>query len=463
MTYGGKNEAGPPTHGMAPRRGLLEVVALRDQKTGEEIAIVEARRYVIGQSPSCDVVVSDPCVSRTHCVIERRDGGVYVRDKDSRNGTFINDRRVECGELTPGIELGIGTTRYLVLGPRVGTERSAFARLIGQDRTLRQAIEQSRRAALTDVSVLVVGETGTGKELVAQAIHEASSRARGPFIPLNCGAIPRELIGSELYGHERGAFTGAATDRDGVFAQADRGTLFLDELGELPLEQQPHLLRVLETRRVRRVGGAHERAVDVRVVAATNRMSGLGTERGSLRVDLYHRVATVLIQLPPLRDRLDDLDELCAEILGDLAGSHGHRELSDAARGALRAHTWPGNVRELRQALMRAHAFSNDVIEPEHLFPPSIRRPTPTGVPVLAPGSVPVPALAGMTAGAVDLAAMIDVPRYDAVVRDIMQQSLARHGTIRAAAGALGMPKSTFAERAKRLGLPVPVRVRGRR
>jgi transcriptional regulator of acetoin/glycerol metabolism len=276
MTYGGKNELGPPTRGMAPR-GALEVVALRDQKTGEEIAITEERRYVIGQSASCDVVVSDPCVSRLHCVIERRDGSVYVRDKGSRNGTFINDRRIECGELTPGIELAIGETRYLVLGPRGGGQRTAFARLIGQDRALRQAMELARRAALTDVSVLVLGETGTGKELVAQAIHETSSRSRQAFVPVNCGAIPRELIGSELYGHERGAFTGAVVERDGVFGQADRGTLFLDELGELPLEQQPHLLRVLETRRVRRVGGAHERPVDVRVVAATNRMSGLGT------------------------------------------------------------------------------------------------------------------------------------------------------------------------------------------
>ena len=453
MAFGGNDEVGPLTHAVEPRRGFLDVVALRDQETGREIAIGDRRRYVLGQSPSCDVVVLDPCVSRVHCVIERRDGGVYVRDKGSRNGTFINDRRVEAGELTPGIELTIGTTRFLVLGPRIGVDRSALSRLVGSDPVLRQAVEQARRAALTDVSVLVVGETGTGKDLVAQAIHEVSARARGPFVPVNCGAIPRELIGSELYGHERGAFTGAMSERDGVFVQADRGTLFLDELGELPLEQQPHLLRALENRRIRRVGGSTERPVDVRVVAATNRVNGLGTERGTLRVDLYHRVATVLIYLPPLRARLGDLDALCADFLGDLAGLHGHRQLSNAAWRALRQHAWPGNVRELRQTLVRAVAFSRDVIEPEHLFPALA-----TGTP---DGGGPVPA--EYVEASVDAAGRVAVPRYDAVMRDVMERSLERHGTIRAAAVALGIPKSTFAERARRLGLSVPARPRGRR
>ena len=244
-----RRDDGPPTAGKPETRPVTPVVALRNRDTGDEVKLEGPGRYVMGKSAGCDVVVADPTVSRLHCVLERRDGALYVRDTKSRNGTFVNDRRVECGELTPGAELLIGGTRYLALGPRHGGERLGFARLVGRDPVFVAAVEQARRVSLTDVSVLIVGETGTGKELVAQAIHEASPRAAGPFVAVNCAAFPRELIGSELFGHERGAFTGAEREHDGVFVQADGGTLFLDELGELPATQQPHLLRALESRR----------------------------------------------------------------------------------------------------------------------------------------------------------------------------------------------------------------------
>ncbi|MBE7454669.1 MAG: sigma 54-dependent Fis family transcriptional regulator [Kofleriaceae bacterium] len=429
-------------------RSLAPVVALRNRSTGKEITIGD-RRLVVGKSASCDVVLDDPCVSRVHCVLEPRDGALFVRDKRSRNGTYVNDRRVDCGELAPGAELGLGSTRLLALGPRSGEARGGFARLVGRDPAFLAAIDQARRIALTDVSVLIVGETGTGKELVAQAIHEASPRARRPFVAVNCGAFPQELIGSELFGHERGAFTGAASERDGVFVQADRGTLFLDELGELPPSQQPHLLRALETRRVRRVGGAVERAFDVRLICATNRVNGLGSERGALRVDLYHRVATVLIPLPPLRARLTDLELLTDDLLEDLAVEHGSRGLSTAARRALRDYRWPGNVRELRQTLTRGVALSADVIEPWHLFPAPLRSPTPVETPVLT-------ALADHPLRGLLLDASPLVPRYDSMVRDAMTDALARHGSVRAAADALGIPRSTFSDRARRLGLPIP-------
>ncbi|MBK7198432.1 MAG: sigma 54-interacting transcriptional regulator [Myxococcales bacterium] len=195
------------------------MAALRDARSGAEIPLIDDRRYVVGKGESCDIALVDPCVSRVHCVLERRGGVWFVRDSGSRNGTFINDRRIESAELTPGTVLTVGLTNLVALGPPTRV-RTGFDRLLGRDPTLRGAVELASRAAGTDCSVLILGETGTGKEVVAQAIHETSRRAAGPFVALNCGAIPRELIGSELFGHERGAFTGAVGDRAGVFVQA---------------------------------------------------------------------------------------------------------------------------------------------------------------------------------------------------------------------------------------------------
>ena len=437
--------------GPTARRGFGRVAALREARTGVEIALVEDQRYVVGKGENCDIALADPCVSRVHCVLERRGGAWFVRDSGSRNGTFINDRRIESAELTPGTVLTVGLTQLVALGPPCRV-RTGFDRLVGRDPALRTAVELASRAAGTDCSVLILGETGTGKEVVAQAIHETSRRADGPFVALNCGAIPRELIGSELFGHERGAFTGAIGDRAGVFTQATGGTLFLDELGELPLEQQPHLLRALETRRVRPVGGAGELPFDARVIAATNRDGGLGTERGALRVDLYHRLATVLVRLPPLRARPGDLDELVGAFLEELGREHGPRRLSSGARRAIREHTWPGNVRELRQAVLRAVTFSTEIIEAEHLFPTAWRQPIDPEIAPIGPGLVPPAALP--SPGIASLAG------YEAMVKDAMVEALQRYGSLRSAADSLGMAKSTFADRARRLGIPLPFRGR---
>ncbi|MBK9030175.1 MAG: sigma 54-interacting transcriptional regulator [Myxococcales bacterium] len=433
--------------GPSGRRASVRVAVLREARSGTEIPLAEERRYVIGKGESCDIVLPDPCVSRVHCVLERHGGSLFVRDSGSRNGTYINDRRIECAELTPGTTLTVGLTQLVALGPP-GQARAGFDRLIGRDPSLRAAVEIASRAAGSECSVLIVGETGTGKDVVAQAIHERSRRSSGPFVPLNCGAIPRELIGSELFGHDRGAFTGAVGDRDGVFVQADRGTLFLDELGELPMEQQPHLLRAIETRRVRRVGGTGEEPFDARLIAATNRESGLGSERGALRVDLYHRVATVVVRLPPLRARPGDLDELCGAFLEELARAHGPRRLSAGARRALREHAWPGNVRELRQAIVRAVTFSAEVIDAEHLFPTAWRQPLAPAIAPIGPGLVQPDG------------PPVALPTYEVVVRDAMLEALSRHGSIRAAAEALGMAKSTFADRARKLGIKLPQRGR---
>ena len=447
MSQDGLHDKGPVTAGMSGRAGERgAVVGLRDDVTGVDRLLPADRTTTIGKDPGSDLVVDDAWVSRRHCVLEWRKAALYVRDLGSRNGTFVDDRRIDCAELSPGAVLTVGGARLVAIGAARASRPTAYERLIGHDPVFRQAVDLARRAATTDCSVLILGETGTGKELIAQCIHEGSRRSRLPFVAVNCGAIPRELIGSELFGHERGAFTGAAGERDGVFVQADRGTLFLDELGELPLLLQPHLLRALETRQVRRLGASVDRTVDVRVLAATNRLHALGTEKGSVRVDLYHRLATLLIMLPPLRSRVADLDPLCDTFLDELAAEHGRRQLSDAARAAIRAHRWPGNVRELRQALIRAVTVAPSTIEPEHLFPALPGRPL-----VVSPAAVVASGLPPLPPG-------LELAPYEALVRETLHRALVKHGSIRAAASALGIAKSTFADKARRYGLVISPR-----
>jgi two-component system response regulator GlrR len=432
MTFcAGQTQEAKPLGG---RRAAV-VVGLRS-KTGREFPLVaQPRRWVVGSASTCDLVLDDPYVSATHCVLERRPGGaMVVRDRRSRNGTMIDGNLVEAGELHVGARLCVGRTTLTAVGA-AGEEKSALAALRGKDPVFRATVEHALKAAQTECSVLIVGETGTGKDLLARVVHDSSRRSDERFVAVNCGAIPRELIGSELFGHEKGAFTGAHAERDGYFTEAHGGSLFLDEIGELPLELQPHLLRVLESRTVRRLGGNSERSIDVRIVAATNRLEHLGTEASKLRLDLYHRLATVVLVLPPLRERIADLPELVNGLLAELTPEYGDKVVTDAAWKALAAARWPGNVRELRHAVVRAVALGGDELLPEHFFPnlhqPWSAIPTP---PVATP---PVEAL---------------VP-YERVLRSAMERAIATHGSIRAAAQHLGMPKSTFADRAHKWGL----------
>jgi transcriptional regulator with PAS, ATPase and Fis domain len=416
------------------RRGGV-VVALRNATTGDMFELEGGRRrWLLGSDNTCDIHVIDPYVSAIHCIVERRaDGALAVRDRESRNGTFIDGNLIEAAELRVGSYMIVGRTTLIAVAAAPGVERPRAIELLrGHDPATRTAIEQGLKAAQTECSVLVVGETGTGKDLLARLVHESSRRAHGPFVAVNCGAIPRELIGSELFGHERGAFTGASESRDGYFVEANGGTLFLDEIGELPLELQPHLLRVLETRRVRRIGGQSERPVDVRIVAATNRIDGLGTEASHLRLDLFHRLATMVLVLPPLRERMGDVVELVTAMLDELAPELGSKQISEEGWQALQGYTWPGNVRELRHAVARAVTLGGAVLEPRDFFPNhqlrTMRLPT---TPETDPSLVP----------------------YQAMLRRAMEQALQTHGTIRAAAMSLGMPKSTFADKAKQWGL----------
>ena len=408
-----------------------QVVALRE---GAKDHPLEGEHWVIGSNPRCDIVISDPYVSHVHCSLERRDGVLIVRDEGSRNGTRINGNPVEVAELRLGSYICVGRTNLVAIGKSSSTPVPALEALRGSDPEFRATIETALRVATSDCNVLVVGETGTGKDLISRAIHEASHRADERFVAVNCGAIPRELIGSELFGHDKGAFTGAHADRQGYFSEANRGTLFLDEIAELPIELQPNLLRAIETKRVRRVGGSNEVAVDVRIVAATNRIENLGSDGSRLRVDLYHRLATVVLMLPPLRDRMADVPVLVSAMLEDLAPEYGEKHVSEAAWKTLTSYGWPGNVRELRQAVARAAALGGHDLEPRDFF-------TDTTIASRARATTLLEDEPG------------NLTPYQLMLRSSMLQALQAHGTIRAAASHLGIPKSTFADKAKTWGL----------
>jgi two-component system, NtrC family, response regulator HydG len=243
------------------------------------------------------------------------------------------------------------------------------------------------RVAPTDSSVLVLGESGTGKELVARALHERSPRAARPFVPIHCGALPREVLESELFGHEKGAFTGAVAAKPGLVELADGGTLLLDEIGEMEPDSQVKLLRALETGTFFRVGGTRPRRVDVRIVAATNRDLAEAMRRGEFRQDLYYRINTIAIALPPLRDRREDVALLARHFVESNA-AYGVKRLSPAALAALEAYAWPGNVRELQHAIERAVILAKgDDIQPDDL-PPEIVSGGPAATTLPAGGSL---------------------------------------------------------------------------
>jgi two-component system response regulator GlrR len=311
---------------------------------------------VIGSSPGNDLVLADPAVSRHHCVVSATKDGFLVRDLESKNGTTVQSVRIEGAYLTAGALIGVGRTvlRFEPLDARIREPLSPERQLggmVGTSAPMRRIFALIPRVALSDATVLIEGPTGTGKELVAEAIHEASPRRDGPLVVIDCSAIPPALIESELFGHEKGAFTGAHTARAGAFEVAAGGTIFLDEIGELPLDMQPKLLRVLEDRTVKRVGGAKAIPLDVRVVAATNRDLRSEVNHGRFRPDLYYRLNVVKLRVPPLRDRREDIPLLVAHFFRELgAGEHPPADLV----ATLLASDWPGNVRELRSAVERA-------------------------------------------------------------------------------------------------------------
>jgi transcriptional regulator with PAS, ATPase and Fis domain len=336
-------------------RFVLRVIDGIDK--GREHICSSAAEVSVGTAESNALVLSDPTVSRYHFVLQVGPQGVQLRDLDSTNGTTLGGFRVGTAYLTSGAMITVGMTklRYDELAEQLDeplSESDHFGRALGKSVAMRRLFQVLPRIAATDSTVLVEGETGTGKGVLAEAIHTGSARAQGPFVVVDCGSIPPTLIESELFGHEKGAFTGATRARPGAFESAAGGTVFLDELGELPLELQPKLLRALEERTVKRVGGDERIPLDVRVIAASNRNLRNMVNRGTFRADLYFRLNIVRIEVPPLRERRDDIALLASSFYEQLVPGGG--KVPPALIQHLIGQDWPGNVRELRNAVERA-------------------------------------------------------------------------------------------------------------
>lgn len=333
---------------------LIQIASGPDAGTTRE---VDLPTFVIGSGSSADLVLNDATVSREHCRLSLGSEGVRLCDSGSKNGTFISGNRVADVHLLCDTTVLVGKTR-LELFFRSGTRRidvtspGMFGDAVGVSPAMRHVFALLSRIADSNLSVLLEGETGVGKEVLARAIHKLSRRAAGPFVVVDCAAIPAQLLEAELFGHERGAFTGALEARDGLFEQADGGTVFIDELGELPHELQPKLLRVLERREVRRVGGRQVRELDVRVVSATHRDLRTAASEGKFREDLYYRLAGFRARVPPLRDRPDDILPL-ARHLYRVATGNAEATLPAELAVLLVRHDWPGNVRELKSVVER--------------------------------------------------------------------------------------------------------------
>jgi DNA-binding NtrC family response regulator len=336
------------------------VLTIVDPKDAERTFRATGRVVSIGSHPSNDLVVADSTVSRFHCELAVGLDGVRVIDKASRNGTVVDGVRVkECWlALGSHVRLGRVTVRFDAAERAEPVELSQSARfglLVGASAPMRAVFSLLERAAGSGATVLLEGETGTGKGAAAESIHRAGARRDQPFVVVDCGAIAPTLLESELFGHERGAFTGAAGRRVGAFEEAHEGTIFIDEIGELPLDLQPKLLRALDKREVRRLGQNSFVTVDVRVIAATNRDLRAMVNESKFRSDLYYRLAVLRAQMPPLRHRLADLPLLVDQLLDTLraSGELRHRLTAAPFLARLQHSAWPGNVRELRNYLER--------------------------------------------------------------------------------------------------------------
>jgi transcriptional regulator with AAA-type ATPase domain len=402
----------------------------------------------VGRDASCEVFVDDESVSRVHAIVEPGDPPA-IRDAASRNGTSVGGHRLGGDERAPvsaGTLITVGAVRLLVDWERPGRAASAIADAAGIDlpRTgpMLAVFELADRLASDDITVLLTGETGVGKEVVAHHLHARSPRSAGPFVPVHAAALTASLFESELFGYERGAFTGATVDRQGLFEAADGGTLFFDEIGELPLEMQPKLLRVLEDRRVTRVGGRSPRTVDVRILAATNRDLASEAAAGRFRSDLYFRLSGFPIAIPPLRERREEIPSLARALLASAARERGRPapDIAETAIERLLSYDWTGNVRELRSTMTRALLFldAKALVIDASIIERALGQ-SAAARPHAAPAAEPGPA-----------------SESDPERRRIVE-ALARHaGNQAAAAAELGIARRTLLYKLDRLGIPRP-------
>jgi transcriptional regulator with PAS, ATPase and Fis domain len=320
-------------------------------------SVIEVGTLMVGTHPNNDMVITDDTVSRYHLELQHRSEGLQVQDLSTTNGTFHGDTRLGEIFIQGASRLRLGKNTHMEIIPldrsiEVGQfEGTQFGVAVGTSQVMQSLFALLSRVAPTDATLLLEGETGTGKEAIAESVHRKSSRAGKAFVVVDCGAIPSNLIASELFGHVRGSFTGANSDKEGLIRAADGGTLFLDEIGELALDLQPQLLRALEKREVRPVGDSKSIEVDIRVIAATNRNLKDMVREGTFREDLYYRLAVVKAVVPPLRERTGDIPLLAHHFADRLGFDYN---LSPSLLESLKAHQWPGNVRELRNVVERA-------------------------------------------------------------------------------------------------------------
>ncbi|HEX6277896.1 MAG TPA: sigma 54-interacting transcriptional regulator [Polyangiaceae bacterium] len=445
-----------------PKRGLLLVVMEHGALARYDLPATGSLR--IGRADSCDIVLRDPAASRLHAVLTIGET-VELEDAGSHNGTRV---RNEWLRTTNRARVGIGDAIRIgeaILIVQAAPRDSLFTAhpkdtssvqhgVIVRDPAMQEVYDLVRRVAPSSLSVLVLGETGSGKEVIAAAVHDNSgARSRGPFVRVNCAAIAETLFESELFGHERGAFTGAVRSKQGLLESAQGGSVFLDEVGELPLPAQAKLLRVLESRELTRVGGVKAQTLDVRFVCATNRDLQQEIARGSFREDLFFRLAGVTICLPPLRDRPSELEPLIDEFVAAFSAQLERTppRVSDGAFEILRRYTWPGNIRELRSVLESATLRSNgvsiepadlpdDILEPSRTLRPNVE----TSVPTSGPETPDSPEPAGLT------------PRQREERERIIRALTAFSGNQTRAAEHLAMPRRTLVTKLGVYGIPRP-------
>ncbi len=418
-----------------PRSATEGILVVAAGTAKEQRVVVGVDPIVIGKDPSCGIVLVDPAVSRRHCEVKSTAAGVHLRDMESKNGTKVDGVAMERGLLFHGSTIRVGETEIYFLSDRdeaagLGDGPSQFGEAIGNAKSMRKMFALLEKLAVTDLSICLIGETGTGKDVLARALHNASRRKTKDFVVFDAGAVAATLIESRLFGHQKGAFTGAISDQRGQFEAADGGTLFLDEIGELSLDLQPKLLRALEQRTVVRLGGTSEIPVDVRIIAATNRDLETEVAEGNFREDLFFRLGVAVVRVPPLRDRREDIPLLCESFAAELPRNV---TLSDAALSVLQAQLWPGNVRELKNVVTLAAAVSEgDILEPRDFLQfrgQRQREPTLDGLP-----------LAGRT--------------LDSIEKNAIKQTLKDcKGNKTHAAKALGIASSTLYEKLKKYGL----------
>ena len=442
-----------------------KIVVISGAEAGREVEIGKPR-VTGGRSIINDLVLSDKAISGSHFEILARDDGYRLRDLDSTNGTFIGEVRVREVWLKPGQEFRVGHTalRFVPTQDIVEiplSKRDTFESVTGASVKMREIFATLEKVAPSELTVMVTGETGTGKEMIARGIHQASPRKQKPFVVLDCGAIPKDLIESTLFGHEKGSFTGAVNQHQGCFEQAQGGTIFLDEIGELDINLQPKLLRVLENRELKRVGGDRVIKIDVRVVAATNRDLRAMVNNGTFREDLYFRLSVIHVELPPLRERKEDIPALADVFLREIAGRRAlSMTFAPDALSSLQGHSWPGNVRELKNVVERAASLTEaaTVTRADLMFnrePGGLRMPSPvaqstSGQPPSAPSLSDLPQ---------QIVAGLDFKEakqrvVDAFELAYLKQLLERHdGNITRSAQEAGLTRYHLRELLKRHGL----------